>query len=132
MSPNRDRPDLLHRDKPFRSRLGPCFYSFIISTDLKGDNPLPACGKKDFARKNLNKELPAFETDLILRQRESKPLKSGAGEHDRIPIVLREFAQASWHIAAKIDDLEVRTFAGKLMFPSHTTGRDGRTFPKRG
>src|SRR5438874_5235192 len=43
-------------------------YAFIIGTNLKRDDPLPARGKKNFARKNLNKELLAFEVDFVLRQ----------------------------------------------------------------
>src|SRR5438067_68614 len=106
-------------------------YAFIISTNLKRDDPLPACGKKNFARKNFNKELPALEVDLGSRRREAKPLKAGAREHNCIPIARREFAQACRHIAAKLDNGQARVFPGKLMFPSHAARCNRRAFPKR-
>src|SRR5207248_11052771 len=78
-----------------------------------------------------SKKLAVFERDFGLRRRETEPLEARARKHERIPIVLRELAQPSWHIAAKIYNLDVRTFPGELMFPSHTTARDRRAFPER-
>src|SRR5437016_6118963 len=106
-------------------------HTFITCANLESDDPLSACGKKTFARENLSKKLAVFERDFGLRRREAKPLKPGAREDNCGPIVLGEPAQPSWHIAAKIDNLDIRTFPGKLMFPSHTTAPDCRAFPER-
>src|SRR5207237_10541886 len=95
-------------------------YAFIISTNLQSNDSLPSRRQKDLAQKDLSKELPPFETHFVLPQREAKPLESSAREDDRIQIVRGEFAQASWHIAAKIDHFAVRPFPARLLLPSHT------------
>ena len=105
--------------------------AFIIAANLERNDPLPAGGQKNFARKNLHEKFPAVEVDFASRQRKTEPLQPGPGEHDRIPIVLGELAQTRRDVASKINNLQVRILPIDLMFSSHAARRNCCALPKR-
>ena len=47
-----------------------------------------------------------------------------ARENDGVPLAFRQLAQPCRHIAAKIDNLQVRSLPAQLMFSPHASGRN--------
>src|SRR4029077_7370895 len=48
------------------------YRAFIIAANLERNDPLPAGGQKNFARKNLHEKFPALEVDFVSRQRKTQ------------------------------------------------------------
>src|SRR5262249_13678409 len=107
------------------------FCTLILSTDLKRNDSLAACGQKNLVWEYFSKKLCLFEANLIIGDRQAETFKPCASQHGRVPIALGQLSQARGNIAAEIHNFEIRAFPMQLTRPSDTSRGDYCTFRQR-